>query len=258
MTLPWARLLAKRRTAPAVVPAGMRIYAIGDIHGRADLLDDLAESIGLDLASSSAQALAIFLGDYVDRGADSAGVVERLSNGDFPAPFCALRGNHEEVLMQFLDDESVLESWRKFGGLETLYSYGVDVGEAMRGRGYEAARRSFLEKFPARHRRFLEQTALSVSHGDYFFCHAGARPAVPLEAQSPNDLLWIRDEFLGFRGSWEKIVVHGHTPVPAPDIRANRINIDTGAFATSILTALVLEGDSRRLIFAGGRPAAFR
>lgn len=258
MALSWMRFGARKRPAPAAVPPGQRIYAIGDIHGRADLLDELATRIGADLAGAPREVLTIFLGDYVDRGVDSAGVVERLSRGDFPAPFCALRGNHEEVLLQFLEDESVLGSWRKFGGLETLHSYGVDVGDVMRGKGYDAARRSFAERFPAQHRRFLEQTALSASYGDYFFCHAGARPAVPLDAQSPDDLLWIREEFLGFRGSFEKVVVHGHTPVPAPDIRANRINIDTGAFATSILTALVLEGDSRRLIFAGGRPASLR
>ena len=190
----------------------------------------------------------IFLGDYVDRGPDSAAVLEALSSGAFPTPIVALRGNHEEVLLKFLDDERVLDSWRNFGGLETLHSYGVPVAEAMRGGGYDKARETFLRALPEGHLRFLQQTLLSTSLGDYFFAHAGVKPGVPLDRQISNDLLWIREEFLRYDGGYGKVVVHGHTPVEKPDVRRNRINIDTGAYASSTLTALVLEGDERRFL----------
>ena len=247
------RLKAKDTSSAASLPAGLRIYAIGDIHGRLDLLDRLFAQIRDDLETAPASTLTIFLGDYVDRGKDGAGVLERLSRGEAPTPFCALRGNHEDVLLRFLEDKSLLESWRQYGGLETLHSYGVNVSEAMRGRGFDAARRSLLERMPETHRAFLEQTQLSAAHGDYFFAHAGVRPGVPLDRQSGDDLMWIREEFLRFCGKHEKFVVHGHTPVPAPEVESNRINVDTGAFATSVLTALVLEGADRRFLQTGAR-----
>lgn len=244
------QLLKNSPVAAPALPAGLRLYVIGDVHGRLDLLDRLSAHIDADAAGAAGDVLTIFLGDYIDRGKDSAGVIERLSGGDFPTPICALRGNHEEILLRFLEDESLLESWRKYGGLETLHSYGVDVGEAMRGRGYDAARASLLARLPEAHLHFLQKTRLWAAHGDYFFAHAGIRPERPLSAQTADDLLWIRDEFLRFPGKLEKIVVHGHTPVEAPDIQANRINIDTGAYLSSVLTALVLEGADRRFIQA--------
>jgi serine/threonine protein phosphatase 1 len=152
------------------------------------------------------------------------------------------------VVRQFFEDEDVLERWRRFGGLEMLHSYRVDVTEATRGAGYERAQKSLAARMPPEHRMFLEQTDLSASYGDYFFCHAGVRPGVPLERQTAEDLLWIREEFLQFKGSWSKTVVHGHTPVRIPEVLPNRINVDTGAFATSALTALVLEGAERRFL----------
>jgi serine/threonine protein phosphatase 1 len=246
-------LWTKKESAPASLPAGLRLYAVGDNHGRADLLDELATRIADDVANAPAQAVTVFLGDYVDRGPASAAVVERLSRGDFPTPICALRGNHEEVLLRFLEDETVLESWREFGGLETLHSYGVNVANVMRGQGYDVAQKSFVQRLPEHHERFLRETRLTAAYGDYFFCHAGVRPGVPFDAQSAGDLLWIREEFLRYQGSWEKVVVHGHTPVARPDNRPRRINIDTGAYATSLLTALALEGEERRFLFADGR-----
>ncbi|WP_166141614.1 metallophosphoesterase family protein [Methylosinus sp. RM1] len=236
---------------PTRLPPDLRIYAVGDIHGRADLLDKLARRIEEERASAPSAVLTIFLGDYIDRGLQSSTVVDWLSRGDFPTPFLALRGNHEEIFMRFLEDASVLESWRRFGGIETLHSYGVEVSSIMRGKGYEEARRALSARLPDAHRRFIQETPLTASYGDYFFCHAGAKPGVPLDAQRAEDLLWIREEFLSFRGAWEKMIVHGHTPVSEPDILPNRINVDTGAFATSILTALVLETDSRRMLFVG-------
>ncbi len=249
----------RRRAAPhhspARAPAGQRIYVVGDIHGRLDLLQAMAGRVAADLADGTgAVAKTYFLGDLIDRGPDSAGVIELLSRGAFPTPVMALRGNHEDMLLRFLDNPSALEDWRKFGGLETLHAYGAPVADAMRGTGYAAARDALAAAMPAHHRAFLERAPLSVDLGDYFLCHAGVRPGRPFEAQEADDLLWIREPFLKFEGDFGKIVVHGHTPVEAPDVRANRINIDTGAYASSILTALALEDERRRFISTAPGP----
>ncbi len=231
-------------------PEGMRIYALGDVHGRSDLLAKTAAAIESDLASAPASVVTVLLGDYVDRGPHSSQVVDRLAEARFPTPIHALRGNHEQMLLHFLDDPSELNSWRRYGGLETLHSYGVDVSQPMLGKGYEKARDALLAALPAAHRRFLSGTEFSAAYGDYFFCHAGVRPGVPLDRQRAEDLMWIGEAFLDFDGSFGKVVVHGHTPAAAPDFRPNRINIDTGAYATSVLTCLVLEGADRRLLTA--------
>jgi len=246
--LSFARMFSSEKRRAPSLPEGLRVYAVGDIHGHSDLLETLARRIEADLRDTSTPAVTIFLGDYVDRGPDSAGVLDRLSRRDFPTEFLVLRGNHEEVMLKFLEDADILESWRNYGGLETLHSYGVDVFPAMRGIGYEAIRNSFLERLPRSHAQFLRDTAHSTTFGDYFFCHAGARPGVPLDEQTPRDLLWIRDEFLEFRGGWDRVVVHGHTPVSQPELLASRINVDTGAFASSILTAVALEGSQQWII----------
>jgi serine/threonine protein phosphatase 1 len=233
-------------------PERSRVYAIGDVHGRDDLLAEMTGLIERDCASAPGPCMMILLGDYVDRGPHSASVLERLASGQLPKPFRALRGNHEAMLLRFLAEPRFLGVWRSNGGLETLHSYGVDVSAALRGEGYEAAHRAFLAALPVAHRAFLEATELSATVGDYFFCHAGVRPGAALCAQSEDDLLWIRESFLSHKRSFGKIVVHGHTPVARPEARANRINIDTGAFATSILTCLVLEGEDRRFLSAVG------
>jgi serine/threonine protein phosphatase 1 len=234
-------------------PEGMRIYAVGDVHGRDDLLEEIAAAIECDLVSAPATLITVLLGDYVDRGPHSSRVVERLAQSRFPTPIRALRGNHEQMLLQFLDKASELASWRRHGGLETLHSYGVDVTKSMRGEGYEETREALLEALPKAHHQFLSGTEMSATYGEYFFCHAGICPGVPFERQLAEDLIWGREEFLECGRFFGKIVVHGHTPVEAPDFRANRINIDTGAFATSLLTCLVLEGCERRLLTAGRR-----
>ena len=249
------RLFQKEKALPPSVPAGTRLYAIGDVHGRLDLLNELEHLISRDLATAPSRVLTVFLGDYVDRGRESAGVLERLSSRDFCTPTCFLRGNHEEVFLQFFSDPSVLGSWRKFGGLETLHSYGVNVGEAMRGASYDVAQAALMDVLPARHRQFLEATLPSFTLGDYFFCHAGVKPGVDLEFQVSRDLFWIREEFLQYEGFFGKVVVHGHSPTPEPELKSNRINVDTGAYASSILTAVVLEGETRRFL-AAGRPVA--
>ena len=238
----------------AALPEGLRIYAIGDIHGHADLLDLMAARIELDLTRYPARdARAVFVGDYIDRGPDSAGVIERLSSGRFPLPFETLRGNHEDVLIGALAASgealgSALEHWYQLGGLETLRSYGVDIGKAARGKTPGRLRRAFLDRLPEAHRDFLLKTRLSLTLGDYFFVHAGARPGVPLDAQSPEDLMWIREDCYGSDYDFGKVLVHGHTPRRVPENLPRRINVDTGAFKWGVLSAVALEADTRRFV----------
>lgn len=240
------------------LPEGRRVYAIGDLHGCADLLQLAAEAISEDLdAATPEDALTIFLGDYVDRGPDTAAIVERLSAGDFPTPILCLMGNHEFMMLRALVSDAALSAWCDCGGLATLFSYGIDVRDLQRGTGMAAARKTFSETLPARHRAWLEKLRPCFELGDYFFCHAGIRPNVPLSAQVMEDLIWIREPFTSSTQNHGKLVVHGHTPVMEPDIRSNRINIDTGACMTGTLTVLRLEGGGRRLIpvsTRAGRP----
>ncbi|WP_374544548.1 metallophosphoesterase family protein [Rhodoblastus sp.] len=230
------------------VPPGMRVYAIGDIHGRADLLDAIASQIENELPSAPRRVVTVLLGDYVDRGLRSAEVLDRLSKGDFPTEFIALRGNHEQFMLDALEDQSAFDSWRRYGGLETLASYQVDVSGVMRGRDFVRAREELIQKVPAAHRAFLASLPSSHEIGDFFFCHAGVRPGLPLRKQQEDDLMWIRHGFLSSIEFHGKIVIHGHTPVEAADFRSNRINIDTGAYLTNRLSCLILEGSTRRLI----------
>jgi diadenosine tetraphosphatase ApaH/serine/threonine PP2A family protein phosphatase len=244
---------APRQTAKtldaASIPAGRRVYAVGDIHGMADQLRNLLTKIRSDLAEHpEAQASLVFLGDYVDRGGDSKGVLDCLLNDDLPAESTYLMGNHEELMLNFLDDPETAEQWRHFGGLETLHSYGVDIEDVLIGRGYERARNDLVGRLPARHLRFLQDLEGSAEHGDYFFCHAGVRPGVPLAKQERSDLLWIRDEFLRFDGGFEKIVVHGHTPGEEVEFEHTRINVDTGAYATQRLSAVCLFDAEQQVI----------
>jgi serine/threonine protein phosphatase 1 len=234
------------------IPDGTRVYCVGDIHGRDDLLEELSVRIEADMEPRSFdQTVTIFLGDYVDRGYSSRRVVERLSCGEWPTPMTALAGNHEDLLLAFLEDEAILEAWRNLGGLETLHSYGVDVGLAMAGRDFKAVQAAFAARFPERHQQFLETLKVSTAIGDYFFCHAGVRPGVPLDRQDRDDLLNIRDPFLSSDAEHGKLVVHGHTPSVRPQVCPNRIGIDTAAYATGRLTCLVLEKEERRFLDAG-------
>jgi Calcineurin-like phosphoesterase len=233
------------------MPEPRRIYAIGDIHGCRDLLDRMIEAIRRDLAVYPVEhALTVTLGDYVDRGPDSRGVVERFAKNPFPTEFVALKGNHEDMLARFLRDPSIGDVWSRNGGLETLHSYGIDVGPLMRGRDYEPAAAAFEKALPQTHLRFFASLRLCLSVGRYFFCHAGVRPGVPLTQQREQDLLWIRDEFLFDPTDFGKIIVHGHTPTPEAEIRRNRINVDTGAFITGRLTCAVLEAEQPRFLSA--------
>src|SRR5262249_6910483 len=245
---------ALRETPSAVaptrrVPDGTRVYCVGDIHGRDDLLEKMAERVKADMEGRSFdRVMTVFLGDYVDRGFGSMSVLERLSRSEWPTSMIALAGNHEELLMTFLNDEQVLEAWRLLGGLETLHSYGVDVSPGMVRREFKKIQAEFAKRFPEHHRQFLETLKTSTAIGDYFFCHAGVRPGVPLDRQHRDDLLNIRVPFLFSEAEHGKLVVHGHTPSVSPEIRPNRIGIDTAAFATNRLTCLVLQTDERRFL----------
>lgn len=236
------------------LPQGQLIYAIGDVHGRSDLLALLLDKITADAAQSkdAERRTLVFLGDYIDRGHDSCRVVDMLL-GELPRGFDAhfLKGNHEAIMLDFLEDPSYLGQWLANGADATFRSYGMDLEELIRkGATPEAWRRAFLASLPEAHRDFFETLELAVAFGDYLFVHAGVRPGVPLEAQDPQDLVWIRAPFLQSDEDFGKIVVHGHTPGREAVIRANRIGIDTGAVFTDRLTALKLEDGSRKLLHA--------
>ncbi|OJX79585.1 metallophosphoesterase [Magnetospirillum sp. 64-120] len=236
------------------VPEGCSVYAIGDIHGRLDLLDRLLNSIAEDVAATSPlQVAVVFLGDVVDRGADSCGVVERLAAGPpagslSGAQWLCLRGNHEEAMLDFLGDAAAGRSWFPWGGVETVRSYvGADAMREWRGDMVQA-QMMLRRHLPPAHRRFLENLPVSHEIGDYLFVHAGVKPGVPLDRQHPADLLWIRHEFLDDDRWHGRMVVHGHTPERQPQVRANRIGIDTMAYESGVLTALVLHGTDRRFL----------
>jgi len=242
------------------VPAGRRIYAIGDIHGRLDLLERLLDLIAADAAQSPPEHLAvIFLGDLIDRGPQSRGVVERVAAGPSPhgplaaAEWVALCGNHEDYLLTFLADTRVGPSWFKNGGFETVRSYAGAAADQAEG-DLAALQMALLRTLPRPHLRFLSGLPVTHVEGDYFFVHAGVRPKVALKDQDPADMMWIRGQFLGSDADFGKVVVHGHSVVPDPDIRSNRIGIDTGAWRTGRLTALVLEDAQRRFLEAKGCP----
>jgi serine/threonine protein phosphatase 1 len=226
------------------VPKGTRIYAIGDVHGRADLLSELLEHIDADLASRPVhQHVHVFLGDYIDRGPQSCEVLDLIVARRRRYQTICLKGNHETFMANFLEQPSVLSNWRHLGGFNTLLSYGITPSMNPNEAEQEEYAVALNQILPESHRTFLESLALSYECGDFFFVHAGVRPGVPLDCQLERDLLWIRDDFLIHEENFDKMIVHGHTPVSQPDIRPNRINIDTGAYATGQLTCLVLEDD---------------
>ena len=253
-----------QRKRPPVVraaPDGNRLYAIGDVHGRLDALDILLEAIRADALQGDLHPVLVMLGDYVDRGPASRGVIERLIEleRDPMLETRFIRGNHDDTMMRFTAEPSIGVSWCGFGGVETLQSYGVtapltsDDTEA-----WAAAQTAFAAALPADHLRFLRALEPYVEYGDYFFTHAGVRPGVELDDQDGHDLMWIREEFLRGSATFSKTIVHGHTPEEDAFVSDRRIGVDTGAYATGRLTAVVLEGVERRLIQAqvsGGRTA---
>jgi serine/threonine protein phosphatase 1 len=246
----FSRSAASSAPLSAQAPAGSRIYAIGDVHGRLDLLERLRGMIVEDAEQRPAERkVAIYLGDYVDRGPDSRGVVDLLARAELGGfETVALKGNHEDSMLQFLTDPGIAPSWMTYGGDATLYSYGVRPPDPRRVEDILAAQQAFAEALPPGHLAFLRALRLVHVEGHYAFVHAGFRANVPIERQDPEDMMWIRDEFLASTADFGKIAVHGHTITERPDIRPNRIGIDTGAFATGTLTCLVLEGTERRFL----------
>ncbi len=238
-------------TGRASVPEGSVVYAIGDIHGEAARLDRLHAAILADARSRDPRRkIAVYLGDYVDRGPDSAGVIDRLLGDPLPGfERVFLMGNHEEFLLHFLEVPRTWGGWAINGGEATLASYDVDARDfGTWSLDTDALRTEFAARLPEPHRRFLEGLALWHCEGDYLFVHAGVRPGRPLADQRRSDLLWIRDEFLNSDRDHGHIVVHGHTPSDIPDVHHNRIGIDTGAVYGGKLTALVLEDATRSFI----------
>ncbi|MBN7763326.1 serine/threonine protein phosphatase [Nitratireductor aquibiodomus] len=235
----------------ASTPEGMRLYAVGDIHGRHDLLAAMhARLMEEILHDRPADWRIIYLGDYVDRGSNSRGVLEYLANLRESDPrVIALAGNHDVGFLDFLSNPDPFGLFSCHGGFETALSYGVEIDLTSR-EAMEPGHAALVRAVPQRHRALLATLPYSVSFGDFFFCHAGIRPGVPLEDQTPDDLTWIRRAFHAHEGLHPKLIVHGHTPVRAPEICSNRINLDTGAWHTGRLTALKMEGREKVLIEA--------
>lgn len=239
----------RREQGPAGA-RGYRAYAVGDIHGRVDLLEHLLAKIHADLQRRPARkTMLVFVGDLIDRGPSSAQVIERLRcyRRDGVDPVFLL-GNHEEVLLRIIDgDTSVVDSWLQFGGLQCLQSYGVTLAR-LRGRSAEQVVEIVRSAVPAEHVEFLETFVDSCRFGDFLFVHAGIRPGVEIDQQSQADLRWIREPFLFDDTDHGFVVVHGHTISDEVDERPNRIGIDTGAYRSGVLTALAIEGTHRWLI----------
>ena len=224
------------------IPDGVRIYAISDIHGHVDLLDNVFVRLDRHLAKYPIKRpIHVFLGDYIDRGPTSRSVIDRLIERSSNHESVFLKGNHEELLIEFLKNPLVLDQWRHFGALETLVSYGLKPAAQITPKLRDQLAMELAAVLPASHNAFFSQLQSSYECGEYFFAHAGVRPGVALDQQNERDLLWIREEFLEHKEKFDKIIVHGHSPVSKLEILPNRINIDTGAYATGLLTCLMIE-----------------
>ncbi len=244
----------------AAVPAGMRVYVVGDIHGMIDhfaaLIDAIeADDARLNRGEPRADTLVVLLGDLVDRGPDSAGVLTLAREWQLERRVRILLGNHEEMLLQSFDNEEVLRHFLRHGGRETLLSFGVPEDVYVEAT-YPQVQDLMRSTIPAAALDFIRSFEDVVRVGDYAFVHAGVRPGVPLGAQRASDLRWIRDPFLNHAERHEAVIVHGHTITDTVDLRANRIGLDTGAYLSGVLSALCLEGGTRRVIAARGLDGA--
>ena len=240
---------AEETTLPAI-PGGERVYAIGDIHGRHDLFGALASAIDADDAAAGPAATTIvLLGDLVDRGPGSAQVIALAREWQARRSVRILAGNHEEMFLRSLNDLEIFRHFLRHGGRETALSYGIDRAEFLRA-DLEQAQHLLRAFVPADDIAFLESFEDMVAVGDYLFVHAGIDPRLPLDEQKPRDLRWIREPFLSHPEPHGPVVVHGHTISESPEDCGNRIGIDTGAFMSGRLTAIVLEGTGRRYIEA--------
>jgi len=232
----------------ARAPTGMQLYAIGDVHGRLDLLSAMHAAIATEIARGRpADWRIVHLGDYIDRGPDSRGVLDFLIEASGRDPrHVLLAGNHEAGLLDFLANPEDASVFLRLGGLQTAQSYGVDLTAGPIGQAAAA----LAAAIPPRQVAFLHGLGASAEFGDFFFCHAGIRPGVALERQSLRDLAWIRDEFLNHAGLHPKVIVHGHTPQPNPQVLPNRVNVDTRAYASGRLTALAVDGAGKHMLTA--------
>ncbi len=252
-----AGLFAKfRKSAEPVVapqvPDGERIYCVGDIHGCADLLLQLHEKILSDAAGYRGKKTIVYLGDYIDRGDRSRQVIEILLSQPLPDfEVVSLRGNHEQAMLDFMAYPEATAGWLSFGGRETLSSYGIQLAYIPILRELPGLAERLDRELPEPHRAFLQGCTESWRCGSYYFVHAGIRPGIALDRQTLEDQLWIRDEFLDSNADHGVIVVHGHSISQQPQLLSNRIGIDTGAFASGVLTCLVLEGPQQRLLQTG-------
>ena len=234
----------------AAIPAGERVYAVGDIHGRLDLFEAIIEAIERDdAANKPAMTTVVLLGDLVDRGPDSAGVLARARLWQQQRSVRILAGNHEEMFLSSFEDIEVLRHFLRFGGKETVLSYGVDR-DVYNAAELEEVQTMMLAVVPEADRNFMRGFEDMIAIGDYLFVHAGIAPGVPFEEQRRKDLRWIREPFLSHGEPHAAVVVHGHTISDEPVERGNRIGIDTGAYSSGRLTALALEGTTRRYIEA--------
>ena len=229
------------------------VYAVGDIHGRADLLDSLLAVVDADADAfeSSTVPMLVFLGDLIDRGDNSKGVIERVLGLQAGARFevRVLKGNHEEAMLRFLASPADTSEWLTYGGIETLNSYGVAAGGSALGPARLEALSSHLRtNLPEPHLRLLGALERYVLVGEYLFVHAGVRPGVALAEQADRDLFWIRDRFLAHNSPSPYIVVHGHTPTEEPELLPHRIGVDTGAYATGVLTAVRIVDNERSFL----------
>lgn len=222
----------------------IRVAAVGDLHGRIDLLQRLGAQLDGLTHDPSRRLVEIYLGDYIDRGGNASAVIEFLSRRSTLADreVICLKGNHEQMMLAALDSDKDFSSWLTFGGPTTLVSYGISPprGQA----DVRAKRAAFRAALPAHHLTFLTTLALSHARGGFFFVHAGVRPDKPLDQQSATDMLWIRDRFIASQADFGAVVVHGHTPVRRPQFRPNRIGIDTGAYQSGKLTCLIVTSES--------------
>jgi len=257
MVFSWFRSKKKQ----VFTPEGTIIYAIGDIHGRDDLLAELISIISQDLIANrhGKETKMVFLGDYVDRGLGSKMVVDILlilANEANAAGAWRntlfLKGNHEEALLHFLKEPDFGEKWLAHGGTETLISYGVDVPTNSKdGNVWRETANALETALGPNHLSFFNNLKSYTEIGDYTFVHAGLRPGKPVEQQSEQDLLWIRGDFLDSTARFDKKIVHGHTPKKKPFMDYRRIGIDTGAYITGVLTAVRLEGDAVSFLQTG-------
>lgn len=235
-----------------IIPDGNRIYAVGDIHGRIDLLTDIRRKISEDIRSfgGSENNTVVYLGDYIDRGLDSKETLDTLIKVPIDnAESVFLKGNHEEMLLIFLDDASIGPTWLSYGGDAFLYSYKIEmpVGFSKKEK-FNKIQERLKETLPAQHLDFIRSLELSYELGDYFFVHAGILPGKPLSKQTPRDMLWIGEEFTMDQSVHEKRIIHGHTVTKSPEVRHNRIGIDAGAVYGGKLYCLVLEGDKGKFL----------